>query len=74
MERELRETIEQAFDLLAQTLSDDVCDPFHCSILHLIAENDGPKGMYRLTGDFSGRKITYPSNTLNGFLGTLNLF
>ncbi|KAH7234729.1 uncharacterized protein BKA55DRAFT_597729 [Fusarium redolens] len=46
MEREFRETIEQDFYLLAQTRSDDVCDPFHCSTLHLIAENDGPKDAF----------------------------
>ncbi|KAK2668424.1 Heterokaryon incompatibility [Fusarium oxysporum f. sp. vasinfectum] len=74
MEREFRETIEQDFDLLAQTDSPDLCNPFQCRVLHLIPDNVGEKGVHSLTGDFSERKITYQSDRLNAFLGILNLF
>ncbi|EMT68965.1 hypothetical protein FOC4_g10005062 [Fusarium odoratissimum] len=74
MEREFRETIEQNFDLLAQAGSPDLCNPFQCRVLHLIPDNVGEKGVHSLTGDFSERKITYQSDTLNAFLGILNLF
>ncbi|SCN64718.1 related to tol protein [Fusarium fujikuroi] len=74
MEREFRETIEQDLDLLAQADVSDLSDPFRCSILHLIPGNAGTEGVYSLTGDFSERRITYPSDRLNAFLGILNLF
>ncbi|CZR45331.1 uncharacterized protein FPRO_15494 [Fusarium proliferatum ET1] len=74
MEREFRETIEQDLDLLAQADVSDLSDPFRCSILHFIPENAGTEGVYSLTGDFSERRITYPSDRLNAFLGILNLF
>ncbi|KAF4419990.1 hypothetical protein F53441_14408 [Fusarium austroafricanum] len=74
MEREFRETIEQDFELLAKSDSDDLSDPFKCQRLHYIPENHNTEAVYWLAADFSDRNITFQNDTLNAFLGILNLF
>jgi hypothetical protein len=74
MQREFRETIDQDYSLLAQSDSDDFATPFQCGILHLIPQKHGLESVYGLIRDFSRRKITFQSDTLNALLGVLNFF
>ncbi|CAJ0554748.1 Ff.00g132610.m01.CDS01 [Fusarium sp. VM40] len=74
MQREFRETIDQDYSLLARSDSDDLSTPFQCGILHLIPQKQGLESVYWLIGDFSKRKITFQSDTLNALLGVLNFF
>jgi hypothetical protein len=74
MQREFRETVEQDYSLLRQSDNDDLAAPFQCGILHLIPQKHGLESVYWLIRDFSERKITFQSDTLNALLGVLNFF